>query len=143
MTGARLRAGLVLLALALAVPLLRPGPAGATFTTRVLGATTATTLTVAPPTGLSTATSTVCVLSVTTSYTLRVTWTASPTARVVGYRVTETVDGVARAPVDVATTAYSRVATKTLLVPVTHSVAVQARTDYGWLSVPATVGYTC
>jgi hypothetical protein len=140
-TGARARVGVLLLACAL--PLLGPSPAAATFTTRALGATTASTATVAPPTGLSTAGSTTCVLGLTTSYTVRVTWTASPTARVSAYRVTETVGGVPRAPVDVATTSFSRVASKALIGSVTHSIAVQARTDYGWTSTAATVGYTC
>jgi hypothetical protein len=134
---------LLALGLALVVPVVWPGTAAARFTTRALGTATASTTTVAPPTGLSSAGSTTCILSLTTSYTVRVTWTAGPTPRVSAYRVTESVDGVARAPVDVATTSYTRAATKPLLGPVTHSIAVAALTDYGWVSAPATVGYTC
>lgn len=144
MTTARVRRGLLLPVLALAVLLAgAPGAASAAFVTRVTAAATTTTATVAPPTSLTTAGSTTCVLSLTTSYTVRVSWTASSTARVSGYRVTETVNGTPRAVVPVAATTFTRTATKALVGTATHSFSVVAVTDYGWLSVPAVVGYTC
>ncbi|GHE09387.1 hypothetical protein [Klenkia taihuensis] len=143
MTGARARLALVLLGAAVAVPLASPGPAAASFTTRVVAAATATTASVAPPTSPGTAGSTACVPGLTTSYTVRLSWTASASARVSSYRVTETVGGVARAPVTVSTTSWSRTASKTLLTTVTHQLAVVAVTSYGWTSVPATAVYTC
>jgi hypothetical protein len=119
-----------------------PGTASARFTASVVAPVSVGTATIAPPTGTSTAGSTSCSL-LTTGYTVRVGWTASTTARVTGYRVTETVNGTARPVVTVGGTSTSRAATKAVLSTATHSFSVVAVTDYGWLSVPGTVTYTC
>lgn len=137
------RRALVVPALACAVLVTSPSAASAAFTARAAAPLTVGTATVAPATAPTTAGSTACVLSLTTSYTVRISWTASTTARVTGYVVTETVNGVARAPVTLAGTSAQRAATKPALQTATHAFSIVARTDYGWTAVPATVTFRC
>lgn len=144
MTGRLLRRALVVLGLAATLVLAVPVAASAAFSGRVSAPATVGTVTVQPPTGLSSAGSTACVTN-TTSYTVRAAWTLSTSARVVGYRVIETVNGTVRAPVTVAATAtsFSRTASRARGVTTTHVVTVATVTDYAWSSAPASVTYTC
>lgn len=134
MTG-WVRRGLLASTVVVAVVLGVEGTASAAFTDQEVASTSVGTATVAGVTGQG-GTAGTCR---TTGSTVSLTWTASTTARVTSYRLTD--NGTTRATVTGRTsTSGSFTAPRT---GGAHSVAIVAVTDYGWTATVTVGSFTC
>ena len=135
----RLRHAVVLLVLPLAVVLGLASPARADFTARVsTPSATISTVTVAPPTKLSTAGST---CDADGNLLLKLSWTKSATARISSYQIrTYTLFGAINYPIGSVGAGTSAISTQLGSNFLGYAFTVTTTTDYGWTAESAQTG---